>query len=158
MLGLVNLDYNFSQRADVGFRLFTLGDNRDESSALNGIAGNSTCVFSGPGPACGLGSPSARAARTKSPIRSSATTSARERELRAEHPRVRRATRARRWDRERCSPTFTRPITTSISRAAAVSPYDVSHLDTRYNEGLSWGRDVRRERVRLRRIRASRSR
>ena len=52
MLGLVNLDYNFSQRSDVGFRVFTLGDNRDESSALNGIAGNQTCVFSGPGPAC----------------------------------------------------------------------------------------------------------
>ena len=51
-LGLVNLDYNFSQRADVGFRVFTLGDERDESGALNGIAGNPTCVFSGPGPAC----------------------------------------------------------------------------------------------------------
>jgi hypothetical protein len=53
-LGLVNLDYNFSQRADVGFRVFTLGNNRDESSAVNGIAGNPTCVFSGPGPACGF--------------------------------------------------------------------------------------------------------
>ncbi|MBV9333883.1 MAG: TonB-dependent receptor, partial [Candidatus Eremiobacteraeota bacterium] len=51
-LGLVNLDYNFSQRSDVGFRLFTLGDVRDESGALNGIAGNPTCVLSGPGSAC----------------------------------------------------------------------------------------------------------
>src|ERR1700722_4035314 len=54
MLGMAHLDYNFSQRADVGFRLFTLGDNRDESSALNGIAGNPTCVLSGPGPGCGF--------------------------------------------------------------------------------------------------------
>ena len=33
-LGLVNLDYNFSQRADAGVRIFTLGDFRDESFAL----------------------------------------------------------------------------------------------------------------------------
>ncbi len=39
-LGAANLVYNFSQRSDAGVRFFTLGDNRDESSALNGIAGN----------------------------------------------------------------------------------------------------------------------
>ena len=39
-LGLINLDYKFSQRADAGVRIFTLGDFRDESSAVNGVAGN----------------------------------------------------------------------------------------------------------------------
>jgi len=41
-LGIANLDYNFSQRSDMGVRLFTLGDVRDESSALNGIAANAS--------------------------------------------------------------------------------------------------------------------
>ena len=40
-------------------------------------------------------------------------------------------------------------------QGGAISPYDVSHLDTRYNEGLSWGRTFDGERVRLRRLRAS---
>jgi outer membrane cobalamin receptor len=39
-LGVANFTYNFSQRADVGVRFFTLGNNRDESAALNGIAAN----------------------------------------------------------------------------------------------------------------------
>lgn len=39
-LGVANLQYNFSQQSDAGLRIFSLGDSRDESSALNGIAGN----------------------------------------------------------------------------------------------------------------------
>ncbi|HXW51135.1 MAG TPA: TonB-dependent receptor [Candidatus Acidoferrales bacterium] len=52
-LGLVNLDWTFSQNADLNARVFTLGDNRDLSSAQNGIDGNpqdSTFgLFIGPG-------------------------------------------------------------------------------------------------------------
>lgn len=39
-LGVANLQYNFSQQSDAGLRLFSLGNTRDESSSLNGIAGN----------------------------------------------------------------------------------------------------------------------
>jgi outer membrane receptor protein involved in Fe transport len=52
-LGLVNLKWTFSQNADIGARIFTLGDNRDQSSALNGIDGNPSDAtfgrFIGPG-------------------------------------------------------------------------------------------------------------
>jgi outer membrane receptor protein involved in Fe transport len=52
-LALVNLKWTFSQNADLGARLFVLGDNRDQSSSLNGIDGNpddSTFgLFIGPG-------------------------------------------------------------------------------------------------------------
>lgn len=39
-LGVANLQYDFSQRSDAGLRIFSLNNSRDESSALNGIAGN----------------------------------------------------------------------------------------------------------------------
>jgi outer membrane receptor protein involved in Fe transport len=52
-LGLLNLNWSFSPNADVTARIFTLGDNRDQSSAQNGIDGNpadSTYgLFIGPG-------------------------------------------------------------------------------------------------------------
>jgi outer membrane cobalamin receptor len=139
MLGLVNLDYYFSQRSDVGFRVFTLGDTRDESSASNGIAGNATCVFGGPGPACAFPSPSPNSSNVAlNPVYGynvgdgSATF----------------AQSIRAYD------LYSRSVLGSGTlvgdfyasdnnldfQGGAVSPYDVSHLDTRYNEGLSWGR------------------
>jgi outer membrane cobalamin receptor len=52
-LGLVNLKWTFSQNADLGARILVLGDNRDQSSSLNGIDGNSADstfgLFIGPG-------------------------------------------------------------------------------------------------------------
>ncbi|HXO17168.1 MAG TPA: TonB-dependent receptor, partial [Candidatus Dormibacteraeota bacterium] len=139
MLGMVNLDYNFSQRADVGFRLFTLGDNRDESGALNGIGGNSTCVFSGPGPACGFGPPSSGGANeVANPVF-------------GDHIGQGSANFAqsiRAYDGYARSPLGSGTLLADFYatdnnidfEGGGVSPYDVSHLDTRYNEGLSWGR------------------
>ena len=89
MLGLVNLDYSFSQRSDVGFRIFTLGNNRDESSAVNGIAGNPTCVFSGPGAACDFSPNERRAERScQSGVRLQRRR--RQCDVCAEHPGIRR--------------------------------------------------------------------
>ncbi len=138
-LGLVNLDYNFSQRSDVGFRAFTLGDNRDESSALNGIAGNPNCVFSGPGAACGF-TPSSPSEPTEvaNPVY-------------GDHVGPGSAIFAqgiRAYDAYSRTPLGAGILSADFDAdnnnidftGGAVSPYDVSHLDTRYNEGLSWGR------------------
>lgn len=139
MLGLVNLDYNFSQSADLGFRVFTLGDNRDESSALNGIAGNQTCVFSGPGPACAF-SPSTSGGPNEvaNPVF-------------GDHVGQGSANFAqsiRAYDAYSRTPLGSGTLLADFYasdnnidfQGGALSPYDASHLDTRYNEGLSWGR------------------
>lgn len=138
MLGLVNLDYFFSQRSDVGFRLFTLGDNRDESSALNGIAGNSTCVFSGPGPACGFGAPSGDSNVAENPVYN----------MHVGQGSATLAQSIRAYDAYSRTPLGSGTLTADFYagdnnidfQGGGISPYDVSHLDTRYNEGLSWGR------------------
>jgi hypothetical protein len=138
MLGLVNLDYSFSQRSDVGFRVFTLGNNRDESSALNGIAGNPTCVFSGPGPACGFSPSPGEPNEVDNPVY-------------GDHIGLGSAIFAqsiRAYDAYSRTPLGAGTLTTDFYASddnvdfsgGAVSPYDVSHLDTRYNEGLWWGR------------------
>jgi outer membrane cobalamin receptor len=138
-LGLVNLDYSFSQRSDVGFRVFTLGDIRDESSAINGIAGNPTCVFSGPGPACGFAPPSPSSPNeVDNPVYD-------------DHVGPGSAIFAqgiRAYDAYARTPLGSGTLSADLYgdndnidfTGGAVSPYDVSHLDTRYNEGLSWGR------------------
>ncbi len=138
-LGLVNLDYNFSEHADVGFRVFTLGDTRDESSALNGIAGNPTCAFSGPGPACAF-SPSSSNTPNEVPN-----------PVFGDHVGQGSAVFAqsiRAYDAYSRSSLGSGTLSADLYAdnnnidftGGAVSPYDVSHLDTRYNEGLSWGR------------------
>jgi outer membrane receptor protein involved in Fe transport len=138
MLGLVNLDYNFSQHADIGFRVFTLGDDRDESSAVNGVAGNPTCVFSGPGPACGFSPSSDSPNEVPNPVfddhigQGSATfaQSIRAYDLYSRTP----------LGSGILSGDFYADDNNIDFQGGAVSPYDVSHVDTRYNEGLSWGR------------------
>jgi outer membrane cobalamin receptor len=139
MLGLVNLDYNFSQSSDLGFRVFTLGDNRDESSALNGIAGNPTCVFSGPGPACAFSpSTSGGSNQVANPVF-------------GDHVGQGSANFAqsiRAYDAYSRTPLGSGTLLADFYasdnnidfQGGALSPYDASHLDTRYNEGLSWGR------------------
>jgi outer membrane cobalamin receptor len=137
-LGLVNLDYSFSQRSDVGFRVFTLGDNRDESSALNGIAGNPTCVFSGPGPACGFAPDPSSPNEVPNPVYGDHVGSG----------NANFAQGIRAYDAYSRTPLGSGILSADFFAdnnnvdftGGAVSPYDVSHLDTRYNEGLSWGR------------------
>ncbi len=46
---LANLTYAFSQNADVGVRLFSLGDVRDQSAGIAGID-SATGILQGPGP------------------------------------------------------------------------------------------------------------
>ena len=138
MLGLVNLDYSFSQRSDVGFRIFTLGNNRDESSAVNGIAGNPTCVFSGPGAGCDFSQTKGEPNEVANPVygynvgAGSATF----------------AQSIRAYDAYSRTPLGAGTLSASFFadddnidfQGGSVSPYDVEHVDTRYSEGLQWGR------------------
>ncbi|MBV8435343.1 MAG: TonB-dependent receptor [Candidatus Eremiobacteraeota bacterium] len=140
-LGLVNLDYNFSQRADAGFRVFTLGNVRDESSALNGIAGNAYCSFpGGPSdlPACTFPAPSPGATAAPNPVY-------------GQHIGTGDATFAqsvRAYEGYSRSVLGAGTLVASLYagddnvdfQGGAISPYDVVHADKRYNEGLSWGR------------------
>ena len=121
--GLLNLDYNFSQRADAGVRIFTLGNVRDESTALNGIAGNPE--------------------NQNDPTQDNP--------VYGEHVGSGDATFAQSI---RAYDAYSRSVLGAGSLLAdfyasdnnvdfsggSVTPYDVSHLDKRYNEGLSWGR------------------
>ncbi|HLI96804.1 MAG TPA: TonB-dependent receptor [Candidatus Baltobacteraceae bacterium] len=135
-LGVANLQYNFSEQSDAGLRLFSLGDTRDESSALNGVAGNAftpcdetstvpctTGFTSQPNPNLGqhIGAGSAMFSQS-----------------------------IRAYD------GYSRSVLGSGSLLAdffaddnnvdftggstGATPYDVSHLDKRYIEALSWGR------------------
>ena len=138
-LGLVNLDYNFSQHADLGFRLFTLGNNRDESSALNGIAGNPTCVFSGPGAACGFAPSPGSPNEVSNPVFDD----------HVGQGSANFAQSIRAYDTYSRSPLGSGTLSADFYaddnnvdfQGGVVSPYDVSHVDTRYNEALSWGRN-----------------
>lgn len=139
MLGLINLDYNFSQSSDLGFRVFTLGDNRDESGALNGIAGNPTCVFSGPGPGCAF-SPSSSGGPNEvaNPVYGD----------HVGQGSANFAQSVRAYDAYSRTPLGSGTLLADFYasdnnvdfQGGALSPYDASHLDTRYNEALSWGR------------------
>jgi outer membrane cobalamin receptor len=135
-LGVLNLDYNFSQRADAGVRLFNLGDTRDESSALNGIAGNpyepcdptSTAYCpSGntgvPNPVLGyhIGAGTANFAQS----------------IRAYDAYSRSVL----GSGSLLADFFATDNDVDFSGGSTgVTPYDVSHSDKRYDESLSWGR------------------
>ncbi len=144
-LGLVNLDYNFSQRADAGLRIFTLGDFRDESSAVNGIAGNrfEPCDPTDPtAPRCPSGFTT-----TPNPVY-------------GQHIGTGDAIFAQSI---RAYDAYSRSVLGAGSLLAdfavsdnnvdisggtgATSPYDVSHQDKRYNESLSWERTFDRSEV-----------
>jgi iron complex outermembrane recepter protein len=137
-MGTMNLDYNFSQRANVGVRIFTLGDMRDESSAVNGIAGNQfePCDPTVVTPPC------AASGTTDTPNPNF-----------GQHIGTGNAIFAQ---SVRAYDVYSQSVLGSGSLLAdfyasdnnidlsggsgATSPYDVSHLDKRYNESLSWGR------------------
>lgn len=148
-LGLINLDYNFSQRSDVGFRAFTLGDVRDESSAINGIAGNAYCSFpsaptnplpGGPSdlPQCNFATPSPGATAAPNPVYGqhigpgSANF--------AQSIRAYEGSSRSVLGSGTLVGTFYADDNNIDFAGGAISPYDVSHADKRYNEGLSWGR------------------
>jgi outer membrane receptor protein involved in Fe transport len=116
---LGTLSWSFSQNADITARVFVLGDNRDQSSALNGIDRNAADFgtpeygsFTGPGDQTFA------------------------QDLRAYQIRAR-------------APLGAGELTTALSEsdnAVAISggpasPYDVVHQDHRYDAELSWERD-----------------
>jgi outer membrane receptor protein involved in Fe transport len=115
---LGTLTWSFSENADVTARVFVLGDVRDQSSALNGLDFNSADVgtpayghFTGPGEQMFA------------------------QDIRAYQIRAR-------------SPLGAGELTTDLSESdngvaingGAASPYDVDHIDHRYNAGLTWQR------------------
>jgi outer membrane cobalamin receptor len=137
-LGLVNLDYNFSQRADAGVRILTLGDFRDESSAVNGIAGNpfEPCdPTDTTAPPCPSGFTNTPNPRYQDNVGTGNAIFAQN--IRAYDAYSRSALGAGTLLAE----FYADDNNVDLSGGSgATSPYDVSHDDKRYNEALSWGR------------------
>ena len=136
-LGSMNLVYNFSQRSDAGVRIFTLGNSRDESSAVNGIAGDpfipcdptdtsARCPASGntamPNPEYGQNVGLGESTFSQS--------------IRAYDVYSRSVLGAG----SLLADFYASDNNVDLVGGGAASPYDVSHLDKRYNESLSWGR------------------
>ncbi len=136
-MGLVNLDYNFSQRADAGVRIFTLGDFRDESSAVNGVAGNpyEPCTSGAFVKTCPTGF-----STTPNPVydQNIGTGNA----IFAQSVRAYDAySRSVLGSGTLLADLYSSDDNIDLSGGSgATSPYDVSHDDKRYNESLSWGR------------------
>ncbi|MBC5799390.1 MAG: TonB-dependent receptor [Candidatus Eremiobacteraeota bacterium] len=117
-LALGSLTWSFAQNADVTARVFSLGDNRDQSSTLNGIDRNGGDIgtpqydqFIGPG------------GQTLAQV------------IRAYQLRGR-------------SPLGAGEVTTDLSvsdnsvdvSGGSATPYDLTHVDRRYNGALTWQR------------------
>lgn len=137
-LGLANFDYNFSQRADLGVRVFTLGNFRDVSSALNGVAGNSfePCDPTNPNaPQCPSGFTD-----TPNPVYGQHIGSGSgifAQSIRAYDVYSRSVLGAG----SLLADFYADDNNVDFSGGSTgLTPYDVSHLDKRYNEGLSWER------------------
>ena len=116
-LALGTLTYSFSQDADITGRVFVLGDNRDQSSAINGIDKNAADIgtptydqFVGPGRQTFAQVIRAYQLRERTPLGAGELT----------------PTSRERQQRQR--------------RGRPVSPYDLVHIDQRYNAGLTWQR------------------
>jgi outer membrane receptor protein involved in Fe transport len=114
-LGLGNLTYTFSQRADITGRVFLLGDTRDQSSSINGIDGDPTSPtygqFIGPGNQSFAQVIRAYQLRGRAPLGAGELTA------------------------------NVSESDNSVSLNGNVSsPYDVTHTDHRYNAELNWGR------------------
>ena len=115
-LALANLTWTFSQNADLNARVFVLGDNRDESSALNGVdghTGDSTFgFFIGPG-AQTLGQTiRAYMIDGRLPLGAGELTAS----VQASDNNI------------------------TINGQDFINPYSVNHLDHRYNGSLTWQR------------------
>jgi outer membrane receptor protein involved in Fe transport len=136
-LGLANFDYAFSQRADLGVRVFTLGNFRDESTALNGIAGNSfePCDPTDPAaPRCPSGFTT-----TRNPVIGQHVGSGSgifTQNIRAYDVYSRSVL----GSGSLLADFYANDNNVDFSGGTGISPYDVSHTDKRYNEGISWER------------------
>lgn len=112
---LANLTWTFSQNANISARVFTLGDNRDQSSAINAIddnAGSATYgLFVGPGASTFAQDVRAYQIRGQAPLGAG---------------------------------EFTADLSESDNGVTldggSYSPYDVTHIDHRYDGEASWQR------------------
>jgi outer membrane cobalamin receptor len=118
-LGLANLTYTFSPRADVTARVFSLGDVRDQSGAINGINDSPALVASG----VPLGAFTGPGEQTFGQV------------IRAYQLRSRTPLGAG----ELAASVSESDNSVSLSGAPS-SPYDVTHVDHRYDGELSWQR------------------
>ncbi len=136
-LGALDLDYNFSQRADAGIRIFNLGDARDESSALNGIVGNryEPCDPTDASSYCPSGNTD-----VLNPVYGmhfGAGSAIFAQNIRAYDVYSRSVL----GSGSLLADFFTTGNEVNFSGGSTgVTPYDVSHNDKRYDESLSWGR------------------
>jgi outer membrane receptor protein involved in Fe transport len=116
-MGLGNLTWTFSQNANIALRVFALGDVRDESSAINGIdenpadAGTTYGDFIGPGALTFVQNLRAYQVRAQAPLGAG---------------------------------ELTADLSTSDNnvnpQGSPATPYDITHVDHRYNAGLTWQR------------------
>ena len=117
-LGLGTLTWSFSQNADLTARVFLLGDERDQSSSINGIDENSA----------DLGTP--QYGQLTGPGAQIFDQTIRAYQLRARTPRG--------------AGELTSDLSLSDNDVAVnggtASPYDIDHEDKRYNGGLTWQR------------------
>lgn len=108
-LALANLTYTFSQNANISARVFTLGDNRDQSSAVTGI--DPTGALAGPGNQTFAQNIRAYQVRGETPLGAG---------------------------------EFLADVSESDDgvtlNGGSYSPYDVTHVDHRYDAEASWGR------------------
>jgi outer membrane receptor protein involved in Fe transport len=116
-LGLINTTWTFSENASITARVFLLGDNRDQSSSVNGIddnpadMGTTYGLFIGPGDSTFAQNIRAYQLRGEAPLGAGELTT----DLYESDNSV----------------TF---------NGGSYSPYDLTHIDRRYNGGLSWQR------------------
>ena len=135
-LGVAGVQYNFSQQADAGLRIFSLGDTRDESSALNGIAGNAfvPCDPTSTAP-CSTGFTNVPNPDFGAHIGAGSAVFAQN--IRAYDAYSRSVLGAG----SLIADVFTADNAVDFSGASTgVTPYDVSHHDKRAIEALSWER------------------
>jgi len=124
---LANVAWNFSDKSDIALRIFALGNQRDLSSAINGIdnstdplAPNSTFgMFIGPGNAVFGQNIRSYQLRARTPVGAGSLTS---------------------------TVSFSNNTTdlTGNGTGTGSGPYDVSHQDKRNTVGMTWGRTFER--------------
>jgi outer membrane receptor protein involved in Fe transport len=124
-LGLANATWSFSQNANISARVFLLGDNRDQSSAVNGIDDNPTTTN-----AAGQTIANPTLGDFIGPGDSTFAQTIRAYQLRGQ------------------APLGAGELTADLSDSdngvtldgGSFSPYDITHDDHRYNAGLTWQR------------------
>lgn len=117
-LGLGTLTWSFSQNADVTVRVFLLGDLRDQSSAIDGIDQNAADIGTpqygqlvGPGEQTFAQTIRAYQIRSRAPLGAGELTS-----------------------------DLSMSDNGIVVNGGSASPYDIDHVDKRYNAGLTWQR------------------